>query len=73
MHVRTQNGDDAAGAFYHDASRAFFTEDADISRRIGEGCQAGGHRRSSHEVAAAKRALAKQLNARWTIRQPAPS
>jgi predicted DsbA family dithiol-disulfide isomerase len=31
--VRTQEGDDAAGAFYHDVSRAFFTEHADISKR----------------------------------------
>jgi predicted DsbA family dithiol-disulfide isomerase len=28
--VRAQKGDDAAGAFYHDVSRAFFTEQADI-------------------------------------------
>lgn len=31
--VRAQKGDDAAGAFYHDVSRAFFTEHADISKR----------------------------------------
>jgi len=31
--VRAQEGDDEAGAFYHDASRAFFTEHADISKR----------------------------------------
>jgi predicted DsbA family dithiol-disulfide isomerase len=31
--VRDQEGDDAAGAFYHDVSRAFFTEQADISKR----------------------------------------
>jgi predicted DsbA family dithiol-disulfide isomerase len=30
--VRSQKGDDAAGAFYHDISRAFFTEHADISK-----------------------------------------
>ncbi len=27
-----QKGDDATGAFYHDVSRAFFTEQADISK-----------------------------------------
>ena len=31
--VRAQNGDNAAGAFYHGVSRAFFTEHADISTR----------------------------------------
>jgi predicted DsbA family dithiol-disulfide isomerase len=31
--VRVQKGDDAAGAFYQDVSRAFFTEQADISKR----------------------------------------
>jgi predicted DsbA family dithiol-disulfide isomerase len=31
--VRAQKGDDTAGAFYHDVSRAFFTEQADISKR----------------------------------------
>lgn len=31
--VRVQNGNDAAGRFYHDVSRAFFTEQADISKR----------------------------------------
>ncbi len=31
--MRVQKGDDAAGAFYHDVSRAFFTEHADISKR----------------------------------------
>jgi len=31
--VRAQKGDDAGGAFYHDVSRAFFTEHADISKR----------------------------------------
>jgi predicted DsbA family dithiol-disulfide isomerase len=30
--VRAQKGDDAAGAFYHDVSRAFFAEHADISK-----------------------------------------
>jgi predicted DsbA family dithiol-disulfide isomerase len=30
--VRAQKGDDVAGAFYHDVSRAFFTERADISK-----------------------------------------
>jgi predicted DsbA family dithiol-disulfide isomerase len=30
--VRAQKGDDAAGVFYHDVSRAFFTEHADISK-----------------------------------------
>jgi predicted DsbA family dithiol-disulfide isomerase len=30
--VRAQKGDAAAGAFYHDVSRAFFTEYADISK-----------------------------------------
>jgi predicted DsbA family dithiol-disulfide isomerase len=31
--VRAEKGDDAAGSFYHDVSRAFFTEQADISKR----------------------------------------
>ncbi len=31
--VRAQKGDDAAGAFHRDVSRAFFTEQADISKR----------------------------------------
>jgi predicted DsbA family dithiol-disulfide isomerase len=31
--VRAQNGDNAAGDFYHRVSRAFFTEHADISTR----------------------------------------
>ncbi len=31
--VRNQEGDDAAGTFYHDVSRAFFAEQADISKR----------------------------------------
>lgn len=31
--VRVQKGDDAAGAFHRDVSRAFFTEHADISNR----------------------------------------
>ncbi len=31
--VRAQKDDDAAGAFYHDVSRAFFTEHANISKR----------------------------------------
>ncbi len=31
--MRVQKGDNAAGAFYHDVSRAFFTEHADISKR----------------------------------------
>jgi hypothetical protein len=31
--VRAQKGDDPAGAFYHDVSRAFFTEHAAISKR----------------------------------------
>ncbi len=31
--VRAQKGDNAAGAFHHDVSRAFFTEQADISKR----------------------------------------
>ncbi len=31
--VRVQKGDHAASAFYHDVSRAFFTEHADISKR----------------------------------------
>ena len=31
--VRAEKGDDATGAFYHDVSRAFFTEHADISKR----------------------------------------
>jgi predicted DsbA family dithiol-disulfide isomerase len=31
--VRAQKGDGAAGTFYHDVSRAFFTEHADISKR----------------------------------------
>jgi predicted DsbA family dithiol-disulfide isomerase len=30
--VRAKKGDDAAGLYYHDASRAFFTEQADISK-----------------------------------------
>jgi predicted DsbA family dithiol-disulfide isomerase len=30
--VRTEKGDDAVGAFYHEVSRAFFTEHADISK-----------------------------------------
>jgi predicted DsbA family dithiol-disulfide isomerase len=30
--VRVQKGDDAAGGFHHEVSRAFFTERADISR-----------------------------------------
>jgi predicted DsbA family dithiol-disulfide isomerase len=30
--VRDQKGDDAAGPFHRDASRAFFTEQADISK-----------------------------------------
>jgi predicted DsbA family dithiol-disulfide isomerase len=30
--VRLKKGDPAAGAFYHDVSRAFFTEHADISK-----------------------------------------
>lgn len=30
--VRFQKGDRAAGGFYHDGSRAFFTEQADISK-----------------------------------------
>ena len=30
--VRASGGDNAAGAFYHDASRAFFTEHADVSK-----------------------------------------
>lgn len=30
--VRTRKGDDGAGAFYHDVSRAFFAEQADISK-----------------------------------------
>jgi 2-hydroxychromene-2-carboxylate isomerase len=32
--VRAQHGDDAAGAFYHEVTRAFFTEQADISKPI---------------------------------------
>ncbi len=31
--VRARKDDRAAGAFYHDVSRAFFTEHADISKR----------------------------------------
>jgi predicted DsbA family dithiol-disulfide isomerase len=31
--VRARKGDDAAGAFYHDVSHAFFTARADISKR----------------------------------------
>jgi predicted DsbA family dithiol-disulfide isomerase len=31
--VRAQKGDSAAGAFYHDVSRAFFAEHGDISKR----------------------------------------
>jgi predicted DsbA family dithiol-disulfide isomerase len=31
--VRAEKGDDATGAFYHDVSRAFFAERADISKR----------------------------------------
>jgi predicted DsbA family dithiol-disulfide isomerase len=31
--VRAEKGDDAAGAFHHDVTRAFFTEQADISKR----------------------------------------
>ena len=31
--VRTRKDDSAAGAFYHDVSRAFFPEQADISKR----------------------------------------
>jgi predicted DsbA family dithiol-disulfide isomerase len=31
--VRAQKDDDAAGAFYHEVSRAFFTEHADISKQ----------------------------------------
>ncbi len=31
--MRAQKGDGAAGTFYHDVSRAFFTEHADISKR----------------------------------------
>ncbi len=31
--VRVKNGDRATGAFYHDVSRAFFAEHADISKR----------------------------------------
>jgi predicted DsbA family dithiol-disulfide isomerase len=31
--VRVQKGEGAAGTFYHDISRAFFTEHADISKR----------------------------------------
>jgi predicted DsbA family dithiol-disulfide isomerase len=31
--VRAQQGDEAAGAFYYDVSRAFFTEHSDISKR----------------------------------------
>jgi predicted DsbA family dithiol-disulfide isomerase len=30
--VRAKDGDGAAGTFYHDVSRAFFTEHADISK-----------------------------------------
>ena len=30
--VRLKNGDDDAGGFYHDVSRAFFTAHADISK-----------------------------------------
>ena len=30
--VRDEKDDDAAGAFHHDVSRAFFTEQADISK-----------------------------------------
>ena len=31
--VRARRGDGAAGTFHHDVSRAFFTEQADISKR----------------------------------------
>jgi predicted DsbA family dithiol-disulfide isomerase len=30
--VRAEKGDDATGSFYHDVSRAFFTQQADISK-----------------------------------------
>jgi predicted DsbA family dithiol-disulfide isomerase len=33
--VRAMKGDDLAGAFHHDVSRAFFTQRADISKRDG--------------------------------------
>ncbi len=31
--MRAKKGNDAAGRYYHDTSRAFFTEHADISKR----------------------------------------
>lgn len=30
--IRARSGDDASGAFHHDVSRAFFTEQADIAQ-----------------------------------------
>lgn len=60
--VRAEKGDDAAGAFYHDVSRAFFTEHADISKREVIVPIAGRFGISASEVEAA-----------WRERQFSPS
>ena len=60
--VRTEKGDDAAGAFYHEVSRAFFTEHADISKREVIVPIAGRFGISASEVEAA-----------WRERQFSPS
>ena len=53
--MRATRGDDAAGVFYHDASREFFTQHADVSKLEVIAPIAGRFGVSASEVGAAWR------------------